>query len=192
MSNPRIALFSLLLLPLIAQAQPTPRYDDPGTAGDRYDERSENVSYDYADVLRVDPVYETYISREPREQCYQTNEYRRSRKDSNANGTIIGAIVGGVLGNTVGKGDGRRAATVAGAVIGGAVGRDVDDKHIAGSSRGYRERGEECQVVEVEREDRRVAGYDVQYRYRGQVYMSRMNFEPGQRLRVRVAIAPIE
>lgn len=189
MSILRFALLSLLL-PVFAVAQPVPRYDDPAT--ERYDDRSENVSYDYADVLRVDPVYETYITREPREQCYESSEYRRPRKDSNANGTIIGAIVGGVLGNTVGKGDGRRAATVAGAVIGGAVGRDVDDKHVAASSRGYRETGEDCRVVEVEREDRRVAGYDVQYRYRGQVYMSRMNFEPGQRLRVRVAIAPIE
>ena len=51
---------------------------------------------------------------------------------------------------------------------------------------------QDCRVVEVEREDRRVAGYDVEYRYRGEVYLSRLDYDPGERLRVRVSVEPIE
>lgn len=37
-----------------------------------------------------------------------------------------------------------------------------------------------------------LVGYDVEYRYRGEVFISRLNEYPGDRLRIRVAIAPIE
>ncbi len=37
-----------------------------------------------------------------------------------------------------------------------------------------------------------MVAYDVQYRYRGDVYMARLNYDPGDRLRVRVSIEPAE
>ncbi|MCC6562368.1 MAG: glycine zipper 2TM domain-containing protein [Xanthomonadales bacterium] len=163
-----------------------------------YDDRygrapaAESVSYGYADVLRVDPVYETVMTSEPREECYERDGRYRGRSGGDpSGGTVLGAIIGGVIGNQVGKGDGRRAATVAGAVIGGAIGHDVDKNN--GSAGGRYERGGEvCRMVEVQREERRVVGYDVEYRYRGEVFMSRLDYAPGERMRVRVSIAPAD
>ncbi len=143
---------------------------------------ADNVSYAQAQVVRVEPVYETIRTRVPEERC---GEQEQQVQDSNANGTILGAVVGGALGNQVGKGDGRRAATIAGAVIGGVVGRNVDQRTQSG---GYAR----CQMVEVEREERRIAGYDVEYTYQGKTYMSRIPYDPGDRLRVRVSVTPAD
>lgn len=143
----------------------------------------ENVSYAYAQVIRVDPIYETVRTRVPEEVC--GGEEIREVRGSNS-GTVVGAIVGAALGNTVGSGDGRQAATVAGAVIGGAIGRNSDRP-----SERVIVRDAGCRVVEVEREQRRVASYDVEYVHQGQTYMSRLPYDPGDRLRVRVAVTPV-
>lgn len=180
-------LSSLLLLaaaPLaVAQTSANDYRQAPG---------AENISYGYADVLRVDPIYETVMTSEPREECYERQgQYRERSGGDPTGGTVLGAIIGGALGNQVGKGDGRRAATVAGAVIGGAIGHDIDKNN--GSAGGRYERGgTSCRVVEVQREERRVVGYDVEYRYRGEVFMSRLDYDPGERMRVRVSIAPAD
>jgi uncharacterized protein YcfJ len=41
-------------------------------------------------------------------------------------------------------------------------------------------------------QQRQIMGYDVQYRYRGEVYESRLGYDPGERLRVLVNVAPAE
>ncbi|MFY2764577.1 glycine zipper 2TM domain-containing protein [Arenimonas sp. MALMAid1274] len=160
-----------------ALAQYDPDYDD----GSYYAESApENVSYGYAQVLRADEVVETVRTRVPEERCSDT-EYRQSGRTTG--GTVIGAIVGAALGNTVGDGDGRRAATVAGAVAGGAIGNNIARQRAEAESRG-------CQLVEVEREERQVVGYDVEYMYKGDKYMSRLPYDPGNRLRIRVSVTP--
>lgn len=110
------------------------------------------------------------------------------RDDNHTGGTVLGAIVGGVLGNTVGKGDGRKAATVAGAVAGGAVGNRVSAAH----DRNYTTRQTVCRPVDNYAPQQQIVAYDVEYRYRGDVYMSRVPYDPGERLRVRVSVAPAE
>lgn len=155
---------------------------------DRPYDGAENVRFAWADVLRVDPVYDVVQTNEPREDCTDVPVERRVDNGNNAAGTVIGAIVGGALGNTVGKGDGRKAATVAGAVVGGAVGHGVasqDDRYYDGTER-------HCRMVQDAAQERRIIGYDVQYRYRGDVYMSRLDYDPGERMRVRVSVAPAE
>lgn len=47
-----------------------------------------------------------------------------------------------------------------------------------------------CHLVEEDREVNRLAGYDVEYRYRGDVFISRVQEDPGDRLRIRVAVSP--
>lgn len=47
-----------------------------------------------------------------------------------------------------------------------------------------------CRTVQVERDERRLAGYDVEYQYKGERYMSRLETDPGSRLRIRIAITP--
>lgn len=174
--KPIATILLLGLMPVVAVAQPAP-------------DMVENVSYAYAQVLRVDPVYERVILSRPEERCEDEVVYERVDGGNRAAGAVIGAVIGGVLGNQVGKGSGRRAATVAGAVAGGAIGGNIGEGQA-------RVTGEEvrpgCRLVEVEREERRLAGYDVEYRYKGDVYMSRLDHDPGDRLRIRVSVAPAD
>ncbi|UGB36962.1 glycine zipper 2TM domain-containing protein [Frateuria soli] len=146
-----------------------------------------NTHYGWADVLRVDPVYGVARSEVPRQECYDEPVVRREGGNTTA-GTVLGAVIGGVLGNTVGKGDGRKAATVAGAVAGGAVGHGVAGR----GGREYDDTVTRCRQVSSVSEQRRLMGYDVEYRYHGDVYVSRLNYDPGERLRVRVSVAPAE
>ena len=137
----------------------------------------ENVTYAYAQVLRATPVHGTVRVRVPEQRC------ERDGGDPTG-GTVAGALIGGALGHQAGKGDGRKAATVAGAVVGGAIGRRVDRNN--GSA------GTRCRTVEVERDEQRVIGYDVEYQYKGDTYMSRVDYDPGSRLRIRVSVSPDE
>jgi len=140
----------------------------------------ENISYGYAQVLRADEVVERVVIRTPEERCDDV-EYRSTGRTTG--GTVIGALVGAALGNQVGKGDGRKAATVAGAVAGGAIGNNIARRRDEAEARG-------CELVEVEREEDRVVGYDVEYMYKGEKYMSRLPYDPGNRLRIRVSVTP--
>ncbi|MEO8460187.1 MAG: glycine zipper 2TM domain-containing protein [Dokdonella sp.] len=176
-------LAGLLAGPGSALAQGDGRVDPP---------QSDNVKYAWADVLRVDPLYEYAQISNPREECYEAPGDQRGSDqrgpDNRAGGTVLGAIVGGVLGNTLGKGDGRRAATVAGAVVGGAVGNNIasnNDQRYSGTET-------RCRVVRDRAQERRITGYDVQYRYRGDVYLSRLDYDPGERMRVRISVTPAE
>lgn len=180
-----LPLLLLTALSASAAAQPRSYGPPPEAAGD------DNVRLVYADVLRVDPIYDTVRVEQPREQCYDTEVQRRSGRYDNTNaGTIVGALVGGALGNQVGKGDGRRAATIAGAVIGGAVGREVDANDNPSTSR--RSVETRCHVVNEGYDERRIVGYDVEYRYRGEVFFSRLGYDPGEKLRVRVSVEPAD
>ncbi|HET9482418.1 MAG TPA: glycine zipper 2TM domain-containing protein [Xanthomonadales bacterium] len=151
---------------------------------------SENVNFAYADVLRVDPVYEYVQSNEPREECYDERVVTREQGRDSAGGAVLGAIVGAAIGNQVGSGDGRRAATAAGAVIGGTVGANAARNN--GGTRAYESTQRRCRLVDDYREDQQVVGYDVEYRYRGDVYVSRLGYDPGDRLRVRVSVTPAD
>jgi uncharacterized protein YcfJ len=39
-------------------------------------------------------------------------------------------------------------------------------------------------------EERRLVGYDVEYVYKGEKYMSRLAADPGARVRIRIAVVP--
>jgi uncharacterized protein YcfJ len=47
-----------------------------------------------------------------------------------------------------------------------------------------------CRDVPVEREFRRLAAYEVDYMYKGSKYRSRMPFDPGNKIKLRVSVAP--
>ena len=154
--------------------------------------------YGWAAVLRVDPVYEeaaTEPTASVQQECW--DEQVPVGADSGANNdgggrrtvaTMIGAVVGGLLGNQVGKGDGRRAATVAGAVAGGAVGNQV----AADSRPQYTTRRRCRSLAGSSPGPRHVVAYDVEYRYRGEVFTSRLTYDPGDRMRVKVSVTPAE
>jgi uncharacterized protein YcfJ len=59
----------------------------------------------------------------------------------------------------------------------------------AASGRGAPEAGV-CRTVQVLYQERRLVGYDVEYFYKGEKYMSRLAADPGSRLRIRIAVVP--
>jgi uncharacterized protein YcfJ len=181
----KVFVFTAALLLAGTQASAQDRGYDRGAPPQ---DPPDNVKVAWADVLRVDPIYDRVQTSAPREECEDVPVERHVDNGNKAAGTVLGAIVGGVLGSTVGKGDGRKAATVAGAVVGGAVGNNVAQD----GSQYYQGTERRCHMVRDVADERRVVAYDVQYRYRGDVYMSRLNYDPGDRLRVRVSIEPAE
>ena len=155
----------------------------------------ESAHYGWAAVLRVDPVYDepaADTAAAPQQECWEEQvPVGADGGSSNDNGkrtvaTMIGAVVGGLLGNQVGKGDGRRAATVAGAVAGGVVGSQV------GADRPQYTTQRHCRPSGGAAGPRHVVAYDVEYRYRGEVFSSRLAYDPGDRVRVRVSVTPAE
>ena len=48
----------------------------------------------------------------------------------------------------------------------------------------------DCRTVPVVYQERRLVGYDVEYLYKGEKYMSRLAADPGARLRIRVTVVP--
>ena len=50
--------------------------------------------------------------------------------------------------------------------------------------------GETCRMEPVTKEYRRTIAYDVDYMYRGSKFRTRMDRDPGNRLRIRISITP--
>jgi uncharacterized protein YcfJ len=158
----------------------------------------ENARYGWADVLRVDPVYDDGAPPVPAQQgCYDEQVPTRAPASGASSGgnrtaaSVFGAIIGGILGHQVGKGDGRKAATAAGAVAGAVVGNNVAAANERPDQPAYTT-VRRCPPSEGGNSQRRVVAYDVEYRYRGEIYTSRLGYDPGDRIRVRVSVVPAE
>lgn len=142
---------------------------------------------DRAKVVSSTPIYERV--NEPRRECwteYQRHEVQRS--GNNTGGAIIGAVFGGLVGSTVGKGDGRVAAAAVGAATGAVVGDRIGGR--SGGTR-YEERPvEHCRTVNSYHQE--IVGYDVTYRYNGRHYTTRMPYNPGEWLNLKVDFSVAE
>jgi uncharacterized protein YcfJ len=128
--------------------------------------QAENVRYEYAQVLRAEPVYQTLRATGMIERCEQSSmvgpddgEERRGLS------RVVGAVRDVLTPN-------RREGAEADA---GATGGGEGD----------------CEMVPVEREFRRPIAYDVDYVVRGVKYRSRVPRDPGNRLRVKVSVTPV-
>jgi len=142
--------------------------------------------YDKAKVVRASPIYETARYRVDEQVCWEEQVWQRHH--SNAFPTVAGAVIGGVVGNQVVHGDGRALATVAGAAIGGTVGYQLSKNH---TQRGaYPVNRTRCEVQPGWRTEPYISGWDVEYRYRGSIYHTRMPERPGKHIRVRVNPMP--
>ncbi|MEO0367707.1 MAG: glycine zipper 2TM domain-containing protein [Pseudomonadota bacterium] len=171
------------------------------TAANAYDDYRDNRhnNIDYAKVVDVDPIINTYQVSEPVEKCFDERVpvYRKAhykRKESRTP-EIFGAIIGAAVGNQFGGGRGKDIATAAGAILGGSIGRDIKNdaraKHrYHNGPQGYKT-VQRCEVSEVYRTQEEVVGYNVRYKYRGETYHTRMDYDPGDRIKVRVSVQPV-
>lgn len=159
-------------------------------AGHKYKYQPDSI-YDKARVIHVEPVVRTIRVRTPQRECYQ-EEVRRPvhiQHRHSDGAAIIGGIIGGILGHKLGKG--RGGATVAGTLIGASIGknsarhRDHDEYYEEVS---YEDR---CTTRVSYHTEERIDGYDVTYRYKGEKFTTRMPYEPGKFIKVRLSISPV-
>jgi len=159
-------------------------------------------TYDYAKVVDVSPVVETYQAHQPVEQCWDERVPLRSRYDKrhyrnkSHTGEILGAIIGGAIGNQFGSGRGKKVATAAGAVLGASVASDIkrQQRHQPrGADRGYGQYKvvQRCEVKDHYVDKERVVGYNVAYKYRGNVFHTEMDRHPGKQIKVKVTVNPV-
>ena len=116
--------------------------------------QAENVRFDYAQVLRVTPVYQTLKANTVEQQCAEDAKDKDSRLSR-----VVGAV------------------------------KDVltrEDKEKEKARNGL-----DCRTITVEREFRRPIAYDVDYVYKGAKFRSRLPEDPGNRLRIRIAVTPV-
>lgn len=146
--------------------------------------RADHVFEDYARVIEVTPQYEKV--NQPREVCETGYIPEREHRRGSMAGPLIGGIAGGILGAQVGNGNGRVAASAAGAAIGAIVG-DRMSKRDRGTY--YEREVRHCEIVD--HWETRLSGYHVVYRYHGQTRTALLPYDPGRKLRLRVAIEPL-
>lgn len=142
----------------------------------------ENLKFDYAQVLNVEPVFQTLRATRTEEHCEPVTT--RTLAPVNVTGEEPVEEKGrfGRLWDSVRSifkpGEGENApgqpaaeAPATAAPSGPMLTRD-------------------CRIVPVGREFRRPIAYDVDYVYKGTKYRSRLPEDPGNRLKIRVSITP--
>lgn len=166
----------------------------PGLAAADYGngQRTDRGRYVYGRVIKVQPIIRYVTIKVPIQECWDERQYAPTRV--NGGSTVIGAIIGGVIGHQFGSGHGRDATTVLGALIGGSLAQKAAIRRAEREGR-YEAREsyivQRCKTSYDYREEERIDGYDVTYRYKGDTYLTRMPNDPGKRIRLRVSITPI-
>jgi len=163
---------------------------------DRYDRSARyerDSGYDYAKVVDVDPIVHRVRVTTPRRECYTDTVYEDVRHPGgNPGATVLGGIIGAAVGNQIGSGDGRRAATAAGAIIGATIGNTQSQRRNPGYTETRARDIERCDTRYEETYEERVDGYRVTYVYNGRQSTTRLPYDPGDRIRVRVDVRPDE
>jgi len=142
---------------------------------------------DYGRVVRVTPQVER-VNR-PHQECRTEYVQVQQQQQRSAGGSIVGGIAGALLGSQVGSGNGRTAAAAAGAIAGAVVGDRIDNQNTGPA--GVQEQAvKQCRTVDSY--ESRTTGYEVVYDYRGRNYTSYMSYDPGERVRLRVSVEPMQ
>lgn len=141
---------------------------------------------DFGRVVSVAPQMEQI--NQPRQEC--RDEYVQvapQPQQRSVGGALIGGIAGGLLGNQVGGGNGRTAATAAGAIAGALTGDRLDN---SGQVQGQPQQQVVRQCHTVDHWTSRANGYNVTYQYNGRNFSTVLPYDPGQRVRLQVAVTP--
>ncbi|MEZ5557584.1 MAG: glycine zipper 2TM domain-containing protein [Pseudomonadales bacterium] len=175
--------------------------------------------YSYAEVLAVTPTRSRAVVSTPVRYCTPEPVGRRYmrvsepqatvvERRSGAGATLLGGLIGGLIGHQFGDGNGRRVMTIAGAALGASIARDATRRQQSYSTPVYTSEssyvpepvyamtspgdGSRCET-RYERTTGSVAdGYDVTYRYAGQILHKHVAQHPGDRLPIRVSVEPVD
>jgi uncharacterized protein YcfJ len=141
----------------------------------------------YAQVVSVTPVRQ--VAGQTQQVCHDEVVTRKvpPKDQHRIAGTAIGAVAGGLLGHMIGGGRGNTLATVAGAVGGGYAGNRIEasrQEHNVQSTVVHR-----CSTVESSSSN--IVAYDVTYVYNGVTRTTRMDHDPGNRVRVEQSVEAV-
>jgi uncharacterized protein YcfJ len=150
------------------------------------------TQYVYAEVLDSRPLYQAVTVASPVQECWQEEvRVRESRQQGSNTPVIVSTIIGGALGNAVGNNkSSQRMGTVVGAVLGHSVGRDIVRANSHPQPARY-QTVQHCEEVTQYRDEERLIGYQVRYRYQGEEFTVRTDQDPGDRIRLRVSHNPV-
>jgi len=146
--------------------------------------------HDYAQVIDVEPVFRTVTVPQTEQECWNEDVRRPVRRQvqrDDAGSTLVGGIIGGAIGKHLGHGD--PGAMIAGTIMGAAIGHDAASQERS-SHEYYLAQEHRCHEYTAYHEERQQDGYNVTYRYHGEVFTTHMDSRPGRRLRVRVIVEP--
>jgi uncharacterized protein YcfJ len=153
------------------------------------------TTYDEADVITSTPVYRTVQIDTPRRECWEEEVARTSRRDRGDRSmtpNLLGIVIGGAIGNAVGHhSTNKKVGTVVGAVLGGSIAGDISRANRHDEEVVTMDTVERCRRVTDTREEEKLVGYDVRYRYNGSEHTVRMDDDPGETVRVRVNVEPV-
>ena len=150
------------------------------------------AQYDYAKVVSARPIVRYVTVKTPVRECWEETEYYTTynRPPGNVGRTLLGAAIGGVIGHQFGSGRGNDAATVAGVLIGGAAASESGYRNGNYGRREHARPVRRCETRYRHTKEERIDGYNVVYRYHGQKYQTRMPYDPGRRMKIRVDVRP--
>lgn len=129
-------------------------------------QQAENVRLDYAQVLDVEPVYETANAKRSETVCDEIKV--RARPEQAEEEGRWSRFWHGFKG-----------------LFGGGESAEPDAKQAAASASKPR-----CHSVPQDAQSRQPVAYDVDYMYRGMKFRARLPEDPGNRLRIRVSVVP--
>jgi uncharacterized protein YcfJ len=141
---------------------------------------------DFGRVVRVQPRVEQV--RTPHRECRTDYVQAPVAQPRSQGGSVIGGIAGALLGSTIGGGNGKVAA--AGGIAGAMVGNNIDNQNNAYAPQTQEQAVQRCRNVDTV--EQRPVGYDVTYDYRGHTYTTFSNSDPGDRIRLRVSVEPVQ
>ncbi len=157
---------------------------------------SNQSEYSYAVVEQVKML--THIVNVPvsREECWEepvTHYQPPAHTGAHSyTSTIVGGIIGAVVGNQFGSGSGRDWATVAGTTLGASIGGDYNNRRTYTAGLSYTTNERRCRIVNDHQQEERADGYLVTYTYNGRHYKTRTENHPGDRIKVRLDVTPVE
>jgi len=150
----------------------------------------------FAKVVAVDPIMQSVAQRIPHQQCWTEQVRYQGSNDSYRSNTaaIFGGIVGAAIGNSIGRGhhqDNKNIKTLAGGLLGAAIGGDIGARSRAQHAPVEYRNEQRCSTEYETQWQQTITGYNVTYRYQGETYNTRMDYDPGDKIRVHVQVRPV-